>query len=379
MKLNKETLRKVLAVFFGILIIFAAIAISKKIAASKKPVATVAQKVVKSVYVDTVQNATIPITINVNGNLQAVRKVELYAEVQGVFKQTGKLFKPGENYTSGSLLVDIDAAEFKAGLLAQKSNLYNLIAAAIPDLNLDYPDEAGKWKDYLLKFDLSKSLAPLPEFSNDKERFFITGQNIVSTYFNVKNLEERLAKHQIRAPFSGVLTEALITPGALVRSGQKLGEFIDPSLYELEVAVPKSYINKLRVGEKVVLNNIEKTKTWTGRVERINAVVNQATQSVNVYIQVSGADLNEGMYLDAMLGVSSEENAFEVPRKLLIDNKKLYVVSNDTLLSLIDVNPVFFTKETAIIKGLKNGELIIDNIIPGAYQGMLVKIESKQN
>lgn len=377
MKLNKETLRKVLAVFFGILIIFAAIAISKKIAASKKPVATVAQKVVKSVYVDTVQNATIPVTINVNGNLQAVRKVELYAEVQGVFKQTGKLFKPGENYTSGSLLVDIDAAEFKAGLLAQKSNLYNLIAAAIPDLNLDYPDEAGKWKDYLLKFDLSKSLAPLPEFSNDKERFFITGQNIVSTYFNVKNLEERLAKHQIRAPFSGVLTEALITPGALVRSGQKLGEFIDPSLYELEVAVPKSYINKLRVGEKVVLNNIEKTKTWTGRVERINAVVNQATQSVNVYIQVSGADLNEGMYLDAMLGVSSEENAFEVPRKLLIDNKKLYVVSNDTILSLIDVNPVFFTKETAIIKGMKNGELIVNNIIPGAYQGMLVKIESK--
>lgn len=379
MNLNKETLRKVLAVFFGILIIFAAIAISKKIAASKKPVATVAQKVVKSVYVDTVQNATIPVTINVNGNLQAVRKVELYAEVQGVFKQTGKLFKPGENYTSGSLLVDIDAAEFKAGLLAQKSNLYNLIAAAIPDLNLDYPDEAGKWKDYLLKFDLSKSLAPLPEFSNDKERFFITGQNIVSTYFNVKNLEERLAKHQIRAPFSGVLTEALITPGALVRSGQKLGEFIDPSLYELEVAVPKSYINKLRVGEKVVLNNIEKTKTWTGRVERINAVVNQATQSVNVYIQVSGADLNEGMYLDAILGVSSEENAFEVPRKLLIDNKKLYVVSNDTILSLIDVNPVFFTKETAIIKGMKNGELIVNNIIPGAYQGMLVKIESKQN
>lgn len=379
MKLNKETLRKVLAVFFGILIIFAAIAISKKIAASKKPVATVAQKVVKSVYVDTVQNATIPVTINVNGNLQALRKVELYAEVQGVFKQTGKLFKPGENYSSGSLLVDIDAAEFKAGLLAQKSNLYNLIAAAIPDLNLDYPDEAGKWKDYLLKFDLSKSLAPLPEFSNDKERFFITGQNIVSTYFNVKNLEERLAKHQIRAPFSGVLTEALITPGALVRSGQKLGEFIDPSLYELEVAVPKSYINKLRVGEKVVLNNIEKTKTWTGRVERINAVVNQATQSVNVYIQVSGADLNEGMYLDAMLGVSSEENAFEVPRKLLIDNKKLYVVSNDTILSLIEVNPVFFTKETAIIKGMKNGELIVNNIIPGAYQGMLVKIESKQN
>ena len=53
----------------------------------------------------------------------------------------------------------------------------------------------------------------------------------------------------ISAPFSGILTEALVTEGTLIRNGQKLGEFIDPSDYEMEVNISKSYANLLKVGE----------------------------------------------------------------------------------------------------------------------------------
>lgn len=378
MKLSKDDLRKVIAISLGFIVIFLAVFLARKIIASKKAIVPVAQKMVKTVYVDTVQNATIPLVVNANGNLQAVRKVELYAEVQGIFKQAGgKLFKPGEKYASGSVLVDIDASEFYANVISQKSNLYNQIAAAIPDLSFDYPEALGKWQQYLNQFDIQKPLAPLPVFSSEKEKYFITGQNIVSTYYNIKNLEERLAKHTIRAPFNGVLTESLITPGALVRAGQKLGEFIDPTVYELEVAVPKSYSDLLQAGKKVKLNNVESTKSWTGSVVRVNAVVNQATQSINTYIQVAGNDLHEGMYLTADIDVKSEENAFVVQRKLLVDNNKLFVVTNDTILDIIEVNPVFFSKETVVIKGLKEGTLMLDNILPGAYPGMLVKVLQK--
>jgi membrane fusion protein, multidrug efflux system len=378
MKLTKEDFRKILAVILGVLIIFLALFLSRKIANSKKSLQPVSQKLYKTVFADTVQNATIPISINANGNLQAVRKIELFAEVQGIFNQgSGKLFKPGEQYNAGSILVDIDAVEFKAGLLSQKSIMFNQIAAVIPDLMLDFPNEVQKWQNYLNNFDINKPVNQLPDFSSDKEKFFITGQNIVSAYFNIKNLEERLAKHQIRAPFNGVLTEALINPGALVRPGQKLGQFIDPTLYELEVAIPKSFSEKLKIGEKVKLSDIEKNRSWTGVVVRINAVVNQATQSINTYIQVSGEGLHEGMFLEADLDVRNQENAYELPRKLLIDNRKLFVVENDTILSLVEINPVFFTKETVVVKGLKDGTLLLDNILPGAYPGMLVRIETK--
>ena len=74
---------------------------------------------------------------------------------------------------------------------------------------------------------------------DEKENYFITGRGILSGFYNVKNLEQRLSKYRLVAPFSGVLTEALVTEGTLIRSGQKLGEFIDPTVYELEVAIGK--------------------------------------------------------------------------------------------------------------------------------------------
>ena len=126
-------------------------------------------------------------------------------------------------------MLSLNSDEFYASLQSQKSNLYNLITSILPDLRLDYPTEFKKWETYLKGFDMNKTTPKLPDFSSDKEKYFISGRGILTAYYNVKNLEVRLSKHQIRAPFSGILTEALVTPGTLVRVGQKLGEFIDPS------------------------------------------------------------------------------------------------------------------------------------------------------
>ncbi|MGB7395246.1 MAG: efflux transporter periplasmic adaptor subunit, partial [Pricia sp.] len=62
----------------------------------------------------------------------------------------------------------------------------------------------------------------------------------------------------------------------------------------------------------------------------------------------------------------------EVPRKLLNDQKELFVLL-DSVLGVIEVNPVYFTEKTAIIKGVEDGTIILAQPVPGAYAGMLVK------
>jgi len=374
MKKN-EQLRQIIAIILGVVIIFFGVFGARKIITSKKPIVSVINNDVKTVLVDTVANTTIPISINLNGNIQALRKVELYAEVQGVFLQSGnKNFKAGEKYNTGNTLISIDNTELRASLISQKSILYNQIASAIPDLTFDYPDALPKWQSYLSSFDLNGSLKPLPNFESEKEKLFISAKNIVASYYNTKNLEERLSKHTIKAPFNGVLTESLINPGALVRAGQKLGTFIDPSVYELEVAVPKAYSDLLQIGKKVKLTNIEKSKSWTGTVSRINASVNQSTQSVNTYVSVLGSDLFEGMYLEALIDIKSEENAFEIPRNLLVENNKIFVLKDDSILELKEIVPVFFYDEKVVVKGLSNGTVVLRNVLPGAYSGIQVKV-----
>ena len=245
-------MRKLILTILGVLLIIASFFFAYKLIESKNKVKPVPQKVVKTVFVDTVKNSTIPIVIPANGNLTAKRRIELYAEVQGIFTPGTTLFKAGQTYRQGQTLIRIDASEYYASVQSAKSNLYNSIAAIMADLRLDFPEVFPKWQAYLNGFDLNTTTPKLPSMASEKENYFITGRGIVSNYYNVKNLEQRLSKYTISAPFDGILTEALVTEGSLIRSGQKLGEFIDPSVYEMEVAISKSFANLLKVGEKVI-------------------------------------------------------------------------------------------------------------------------------
>ncbi|MFD2917265.1 efflux RND transporter periplasmic adaptor subunit [Psychroserpens luteus] len=365
-------MRNIILSIIGVVLIVGSFFIAKRLIDNKKKPKPVPEKVVKTVFTDTVQNSTIQIVIPANGSLVAKRRVELYAEVQGVFRTSGKLFKPGQEYRQGENLIRIDAAEYYASVQSSKSNLYNSIAAIMPDLRLDFPDVFPKWQSYLNGFDLNKSTPKLPEMTSEKENYFITGRGIVSNYYNVKNLEQRLAKYNIRAPFNGILTEALATEGSLIRSGQKLGEYIDPSAYEMEVAISKTYANLLKVGEDVALNSLDKTEIYTGKVSRVNGSIDATTQTITAYIEVIDENLKEGVYLEANLNAKEENDAIELDRNLLLESQQIFVVK-DSLLDVIDVKPVYFSDTKVVLKNIPNGTIILKKAVPGAYAGMLVK------
>ncbi|WP_418638337.1 efflux RND transporter periplasmic adaptor subunit [Winogradskyella sp.] len=365
-------LRKIILSVLGVALIIGAIIYANYLIDNKHKPKPVIPKVVKTVLVDTVKNTTVPIVITANGNLTALQRVELYSEVQGVFKTGSKLFKPGQKFNKGETLIRLDASEYYASVQSAKSTLYNSIAAIMPDLRLDFSDVFQKWQTYLNSFDLNKTTPKLPEISNEKENYFITGRGIVSAYYNVKNLEQRLTKYRITAPFSGILTEALVTEGTLVRNGQKLGEFINPSVYEMEVAISKSFADVLKEGEDVTLTSLDNSKTYKGKVSRVNGSIDATTQTITAYIEVKHSDLKEGMYLEANLNAEKVENAIEIDRNLLLDSQEIYVV-NDSLLDVIAVKPVHFSNAKVILKDVPNGTIILRKPVPGAYAGMHVK------
>jgi len=365
-------MRNIILSILGVLLILGSFFIAKHLIDSKTKPKPVIEKVIKTVYTDTVKNSTIPILIPANGSLVAKQRVELYAEVQGIFKPGTKLFKPGQYYKKGETLIKIDASEYYASVQSAKSNLYNTIAAIMPDLRLDFPNMFQKWQTYLSSFDLNKTTPKLPEMTSDKENYFITGRGIVSNYYNVKNLEQRLAKYNISAPFNGILTEALITEGALIRSGQKLGEYIDPTVYEMEIALSKSYAGLLKVNEDVELQNIEHTERYNGKISRINGSIDAATQTITAYIEVENERLKEGMYLEASLNAKKEGNAIEINRNLMLDGNQIFIVKDNTL-DILDVKPVFYSETTVVLKNVPDGTIILNKPVPGAYSGMLVK------
>lgn len=370
-------MRKTISIALAILLLVGSFFLAKYLIDNKNKPKPQVNKIVKTVFTETVNNHSVPILITANGNLVAKNKIELFSEVQGLLIANSKDFRPGTTYQKGETIIKMNSEEFYANLQAQKSNFFNVLTAIMPDIQLDFPDEYNKWESYLRNFDIQKPIKELPTINSEKEKFFVSGRGVFLAYYNVKNLEVKLSRFTIRAPFNGVLTEAMVNPGTLVRSGQKLGEFIDPTVYEISASVKSEYRDLLEVGKTVELFNLEKTQSWIGKVVRINAKVDSNTQTIEAFIQVNGDNLKEGQYLEVLLQAKSEENAYEVPRNLLIENSKLYVVK-DSVLDLVTINLVYENLNSVVIKGLENGTQLLAKPVPGSHSGMLVKVFNKK-
>jgi multidrug efflux pump subunit AcrA (membrane-fusion protein) len=372
MKNNSNLWRAIIGLIIGIVIIYAAVKFAQKLINEKSKPEIRIEKQINKVYTQIVINETVPVSIQEKGSLQALRKVELYSEVQGILEEGERLFKAGQTYGKGRVLFSINDDEFRASLISQKSVLYNLITQAMPDLKLDYPDVFGKWQSYLDGFDIQKPTPVLPSFDNDREKYFINSRNIVTSYYNIKNLEEKHKKYIIRSPFYGIVTESLVNPGTLVRPGQKLGSILSPTVYELPVSVNESYKDYLQIGKEVTLYNLDHSKSWTGKIARIDATINTTTQGIQIFIQVRGKELKEGMFLEANIEGKSIANGFEISRKLLVENSKTYSIVNNAL-KLVDLDIAFFKEKSAVVTNLVDSTIILQNPIPGAYEGMLVE------
>ncbi|MAZ72298.1 MAG: efflux transporter periplasmic adaptor subunit [Flavobacteriaceae bacterium] len=369
-------MRKFILYGLGIAILVAAFFGSKYLIESNSKQKPKIEKVIKTVFAETVTNSTVPIIIPANGTLQAKERLELFAEVQGVFQGSANDFKAGQSYNKGQALIRINAAEYYASVQAAKSEFYNLVTSLMPDLRLDYPEAFPKWQAYLDSFDVNKSVPPLPETTSDKVEYFVTGRGVYASYYNLKNLEQRLGKYNIYAPFNGVLTEALVTRGTLIRQGQKLGEFINTSVFEVELAIGKTFSDLLKLGEEVALSVPQSSKTYTGTVSRINERIDPETQTIKVFVEVKGDDLKEGMYLEAQLEAREQPNAIKISRKLLVDESEIFIV-RDSILDLIKVDPVYFSPKEVVVQGVPDGTKILSKSIPGAYAGMLVKVNQE--
>ena len=365
-----KTVRKWILFILGFVVIALSFQLSKKIANSNPPPRRQAEKVVKNVFTKEVINGSYNVQIPSNGVLEAYQRIKITSRVQGLMQTINPLFKSGQSYRKGQILVQIASSEFNSNVIAQRASLYNLITSVIPDLQLDFPQAYQSWKTYLKEFDVVKATPPLPDMDEDV-RLFISGRGIISSYYSLQNLEKSLTFYTIRAPFDGVLVAANVTEGSLIRPGQELGDFIAPDYYELKVALPKSYVEKIDIGATVELKSIDTQKKYTGTVSRINAKVNTETQSVEVFIRVSSSELKEGVYLEALIGALEFNDVVALDRGLLNGDQELYLVEDDKLV-LKKVEVAHFTDSHAVVRGLKDGVVVVAQPIIGAYQGMEV-------
>jgi membrane fusion protein (multidrug efflux system) len=363
----KEVIRQVLkgAVIIGLTFVGFKFVMSFK----KDPKINELVESIRLVKIQDVELTNHSLSIPVYGHLKSKDEIDLFPEVGGVLKSEG--FREGKTYNKGQVIAFIENDELALNVKSQKSSLLNQVAKLVSDLKFDFPETVPAWEGFLDNINFDKNLPQLPEVTDVKLKKYLAGKNIYSQYFSIQAQEDRLSKYAIVAPFDGVLSEAVIKPGTVVRQGQKIGKFINPSEFELEANVSLVYANKIKNGSKVNLTSNDIVGNWSGSVARINRTLSEASQNMNVFINVTSNSLYNGMYLFGDVNMDEVEDAYELKRSLLNKNKLFKVVDGE--LRVVEVTILQVNEETAIVAGLVAGDKILSEPIKGGYNGMKVR------
>lgn len=316
----------------------------------------------------TVSNGAVEFPVEMSGSIDALRKIEMYAEVSGVFRDGVRPFREGGFFRRGESLLVIEDSVFRNSVLAERSSFLNLVTLVLPDIIIDFPEESAKWKRYAESFRIESSLRPLPEPATDRERNYLAARNIYNKFYAIRSMEATLGKYRITAPFDGTVTLSEVNPGALIRTGQKIGEFAASGNFELRVSAAIRDAGFLKVNTPVMLVSDDFSGSVSGTIKRINANISPATQTVSVYIEVADPRLRDGMYLTALKTVAVPD-AFAISRTLLHNDHQLFVLENSRFV-LKSVRVIAYNNDKAVITGLPDGTKLPAEILPGMYDGM---------
>ncbi len=359
----------------ALLILAGGFGINKWLAAQKtEPPRKSAERGSVKVQVSAVQNGAVQAEVPITGRLRARQKIELFAEVSGRLERGDKPFQEGVFFQQGEVLLRLEHRDQELQLIAQRSAFHSQILRLIPDLKIDYASEAPAWEQYVQRFDAARPLPNLPELSSDKARNFLALNQIFNQYYSITAAEALLAKYTIRAPFNGVISSGKLDPGNLIRVGTRLGEFLSPGRYELEASIAQTDLAYVKAGQSVELSEGPGQATHTGIIERISPVLDAGTQTVKVYVQVSGQGLREGLYLSGMILGSSVDDAYAIDRSLLRDDGSVWVVQDEALLPRQTEHLFSFGQKVAV-RGLNNGDQLVVQRLAGAYAGMPVRLD----
>lgn len=286
-----------------------------------------------------VGTAALPQTITAVGSLRSDESVTLRPEVAG--RITEILFQEGRRVARGATLVRLDPAIHMADLQQARANL--TLAQS--------------------KYERALDLA---------ERKFISGQakdeaknNLDVAQAVVALAEARLAKMDLKAPFSGFIGLRVVSVGDYVKEGQDLVniEAIDP--LKVDFRVPETFLNLVRVGQEIgVALDALPGRTYEGKVIALNPLVDAAGRTLVIRAQVRNQDttLRPGMFARVTLITRAEKDALVLPEEALVPQG-----SDQYVFRVIDGKAARVKVETGqrrggmveILKGVEKDDVVV--------------------
>ncbi|WP_048331400.1 efflux RND transporter periplasmic adaptor subunit [Bizionia psychrotolerans] len=203
----------------------------------------------------------------------------------------------------------------------------------------------------------------------------------------VNQLNQQIAKTNVRAPFSGTIDDVITEQGSVVMAGQsQLMRIVNLEDMYIETDIPESYIGNVTKGKNVTVEFPILGKTIDTKIRQAGDFINPANRTFKVEVSVPNTEKNIKPNLTARLKINdyTNENALLIPQSIISENadgeQYIYVISNKNSQGEGDAKRIIIkTGRTQgdvieVLEGIEDGAEIVREGARSVKDGQTVKV-----
>ncbi|MGH9379998.1 MAG: efflux RND transporter periplasmic adaptor subunit [Thermoanaerobaculia bacterium] len=296
-------------------------------------------------------------TLTSTGTIYADERVEVVSEVAG--KVLAIDFEEGVPVAAGALLVQIDDRELKAE--------QERVAARLELAERRAERQRQLYDDGLISdqdFDAATTEAD-------------------ALRAELRLIEVRLSKTQIRTPFAGVVGLRRLSEGAYVSPETLVTTLLDIDPVKLEFAVPERYAADFRPGKQVEFRVAGAGGVRRATVYAVEPSVDPETRTVTVRATSPNPDgaLLPGAFADVTFAVRETDDALAVPSIAVLPElggHRVYVLEDGTARARSVETGLRTADRVEITRGLAVGERVIVSGLQSLRPGTKVEVAGEE-
>ena len=296
----------------------------------------------------------------ISGSLEPEQAATVRSEVSGSVLRT--FVDAGERVRRGQLLANLDDRAVEEGFLSSRSAVRSAESAlTLARRNLQRTQRLTQ-------------AGALPERDLESAQLDVTNAEgaLADARARLAAAQEQLEDTRVLAPFDGIVSERQADAGDVVQLGAALFSIVDPRRLRLEATVPAEHIGRLRPGTEVEFSVTGVDRRITGRIERINPVVDSTTRQVRIYVAIPNLDqaLVAGLFAQGRVATDTKR-ALAVPITA-IDSRgntpKAHVIKRGRVAET-DVQPGVRDEAAGLVE-VQAGLAVGDTVLLGSAQGV---------
>ncbi|HVR98857.1 MAG TPA: efflux RND transporter periplasmic adaptor subunit [Thermoanaerobaculia bacterium] len=303
------------------------------------------------------------------GTLTAEQQATVRAQMATTVLET--YAEPGQPVRQGEALARLDTAALRDDLASAQSGVTNARSnLALTEREEERQRELGR-----------AGIVAARDVEIAHQRTVAARSSLAQARAQLASAQEQLGHTRIDAPFSGVVSERLVSGGDVVQPGTALYTVVDPETLQLEASIPAEQLSALRIGAPIEFTvNGFGDRTFRGQITRINPSADPATRQVRVYAEVpnAGGELVAGLFAEgrvateSRLGLTLPADAIDrrmaKPAVLAVRNSRVERI--EVQLGLADERE----QRVEVRNGVRQGEVVLRSAAQGITPGTPVQL-----